>query len=804
MKRAAFSIQRLAADQRGSVTIIGAFLIAALIAFVSLVGEYGMGLERQNNNQRVADLAAIAAANYYMSNSSSLDQTTLQNGAKAIAENVATLNGVTLTTSDITFPTDTTTNTLHVAVHVSTSAPLFLANLVGGSASLAASASSSAQIGTQTPQTAACITSLSANTNVTMSGGTVLNAPNCGIASNATVALTGGASLTASSVSYNTSSPSHPSGTTWNVNTVKKASTTDPLASNSGVIAAQAEVVTASALTRPTAPAAQAVVGPTNTGGTNVSFSLGWSPTTTQTSGPCTARYASSAWTITCPAGGTYNFTTFSIPGSMGATFATTGSGTTTFNFPNAVSASYSTWTFAPANYNFLGGLSISGGTETFQSDGATHSIYVSCNSSTNSCSSSTTGLNLNSPNITFAGPVNLYVNGPMTVASGTIAFAGAGSLTVTSNMTFSGGPTASFTGVNNLYVGGVFSTAGSARVSFQGGGTGAYTFVNGLTHNASNPLSFQGSGTYSIGPTAACNNTNYSICVTNSGVLNFSGTDTFSISNGIYVSGGDTLIMGSGSNNSFNVGSTGTTSTLGTALYMGGGAKVTFADATGSGVFQIAGNINNQAGGGSCFFVGAAPIHDIDGWFSTAGGTTLGSGLYALNGYLAFGQNSGGAVNCTNPLTGVSKTVGLYGISVTIAYNASTTAIGGNCSGAGLCFSAGFSNVVMTAPTSGTYANLLFVGPPASNSASAIFSGGAGAEMSGAFYMPGGAFSMLGGASINYQGVDLTFLGSSACLQIVANYVSLTGGTTAATTCITASSSTASSTSNVRLKLVQ
>lgn len=96
------------------------------------------------------------------------------------------------------------------------------------------------------------------------------------------------------------------------------------------------------------------------------------------------------------------------------------------------------------------------------------------------------------------------------------------------------------------------------------------------------------------------------------------------------------------------------------------------------------------------------------------------------------------------------------------------------------MCFANGFNYVNLTAPTSGAYAGLLFVGPQSNTTAGAMLSGGAGAVISGAFYLPTGAFNLGGGASIaSPQG---------GCLQVVASSVSLAGGATVASDCVASS----------------
>ena len=176
-------------------------------------------------------------------------------------------------------------------------------------------------------------------------------------------------------------------------------------------------------------------------------------------------------------------------------------------------------------------------------------------------------------------------------------------------------------------------------------------TFVNGLTQNSSNALTFQGSGTYAIGPNSSCSGSNYSICVTNSGVLSFTGTDTFSVSNGIYVNGGDTISMGGGTNNSFNIGKAGN----GNAFYIGGGAKVD-AGWRHWHVQHFPDHRQCERGGGRRQLHdprrGGQPRHQrlvLDG-----GRHSSAPGTYTINGYLAYGNSGGGSVTCSGSTVGL------------------------------------------------------------------------------------------------------------------------------------------------------
>ena len=82
-------------------------------------------------------------------------------------------------------------------------------------------------------------------------------------------------------------------------------------------------------------------------------------------------------------------------------------------------------------------------------------------------------------------------------------------------------------------------------------------------------------------------------------------------------------------------------------------------------------------------------------------------------------------------------------------------------------------------APSAGTTAQLAVIGPiPTTNTTGVtIAEGASNTSISGAFYFPNGTISLGGGASIGN--------GPSQCLELIGSQVSLTGGTTAASTCI-------------------
>jgi hypothetical protein len=308
--------------------------------------------------------------------------------------------------------------------------------------------------------------------------------------------------------------------------------------------------------------------------------------------------------------------------------------------------------------------------------------------------------------------------------------------------------------------------------------GPGTYNIAGGVVSGGGSTTTF-GNGTFNIGKsTTSCNGyTGYSIC--NTGTLMTFGSATtaskFVLAGGVFNSGGETLVLGgtavssTSTGNSFNIG----TASDGDSFDMGGGAITVFADASGTGnLFQMAGNVNVSSGGGSCLWLGAANEHDINGFMSTAGGTTLGAGPYTVYKYMWFGANGGGDVTCNG------STVGVYGFGVTLVIGGNSVSSSGTCANDAFCEASGYSNVTLTAPTSGSTDGLLVVGPTSSSDTNgASFTEGAtNTSMSGAFYMPYGAVNLGGGASVGN--------GSGQCLEVIGSQVTLTGGSDLASSC--------------------
>ncbi|MGA9824542.1 MAG: hypothetical protein WBQ53_06815 [Methylocystis sp.] len=778
MQKFCRKLKAFEADTRGNVTILSGLAITMLLAFASLGAEYGAGLLLQSENQRIADSAAFIAATYCANKSQCSTSTTLST-ATAIAQNIGALNGIPaadVTPAIVTSPSGAT-GAEALQIQVSTTKFLMITPIEGAPNFLSLTALSYGQIGA-TASAAACVIGLSASGGnaysgaggIAFSGGASLSAPNCGVATNNTItaANCGGPWLTAKTLSYNTTAPTPTSpvgggncGSAWmNPTSATKAAVTDPLASLSGVTTAQARVATAQALTAPSAPSVTVTAA---SGGTTFPISgLGWSSTTPVSSGGCTATWNSGAsmWSVVCTSATpiVYNVNSAIVNGPGMSLSMASGSAAATFNFNVALNMGYVTSSFGPATYNFMQPVTLSG---------TTAFGVVSASSGNNSFG---------------AGTYNFAST--LTTSSGTAVF-GPGNFNVVGAVSLSDS-------VNIFNASTALASGPSIATTTLGTASYTYDFAKGLTTGGGVVTAF-GAGIFNFGSTGAtCNGEGaFSICNGGGSTLemgsasSLTSSSTFTLSNGVYTSGGTTVLMGlqgtssPANSNSFNIGP----GTDGNALFLTGGAIVTLADTEdGTGVFQLTGNVNSAGGG--CTTISAATQHDIKGSFNVSGGTMLGAGVYTLTGYFAAGATSGGNVTCNGTSVGVSAS----GVTIVYdgAYPGTFSASSPTCAGAGFCLGAGFSNVTLTAPTSGTYQQLVVVGPAIASGVTAgtLLTAGSGATLSGAFYTPNGQIYMNGGASAV----------SGGCLEVIGSIIQVTQGASAATACSALNGSTGTS----------
>lgn len=815
-------------QRRGSVSLLAAGMFPVLIGVSGLGVEYGYGVLTHVEDQRVADLTAYAGAQVYSNNGNSTSKmtTAVDNLAafNGISSNDISASIVSRTDGNSAVQVTVSTSVPRVisrifggASTIPVSATAYVEMIPGTTPGCI--------IALKTSGTGVV---LSGGTSVTATSCTV--ASNGVNGTNGSVTVPNGTSVTTPIVDFTNTIPTAdknnihaPSGAV----TYKNITTVDPLCgsgatcSNTTISGLTGRLSTVAAMTSPAAPtvtapsAPSAPSAPTASGGTSVTLSYYMTSAPALPTGCTLAGYTAGPWTITCAGAGPFNFAnlstgpaatitttstspvTVNVSGTMSGTWNFTSSATNTYNFMSGISTSASA-TFPAGTYNINGNLSTSssygtnifgagtynitgnlttGSTTTFGNANFNVGGYVTTGGSSTTFGAGnfkvvgsfttagttnfgagnvTVGGNLTTAGSTGFGAGNFSITGNVTTA-GTTTF-GAGNVSIGGNLTTAG--TTNFGNATTFNVGGYLSAAGSTTF-----GTGAYNIADGITTGGGSTTSF-GAGSFNLGGNTVGSSSKFSIYHTGS-TLTFAGPSSFVLSNGIYVSGGETVTMGSGTTNSYQIGAS--TDATSDAIEVGGGATLKLADATGTGdLFQMAGPFN-QSGGGSCVSLPAANAHDINGYFSMAGGAILGAGVYTITGYVALGNGGGGAVTCGG------SSVGLKGSGVTLVIGANTTLSSGTCSGLAFCVTGGYSNVTLTAPSS----DLVVVGPTSASAktAGALFTAGAtGASLSGVFYFPIGQVALGGGASLGG--------GTGQCLELIGSQIVLSGGSAVASAC--------------------
>jgi Flp pilus assembly protein TadG len=299
------SSKEFRANERGAIAIVAAVALPVAMGMIALAVEFGHGLLVRDEMQRVADEAAYAGALAYAATN---DQTRMQSAA----QNVAVLNGVAGTAVTASLVTSPRTATNHaVQATVAAEEPIVFGQILGFGGSLAVQSTSYAEIPTNTPP---CILALSSSgQGVSLSGGTHVSAPSCVVASQASLVVPCGTYMTAKSIQYNGVAPTV--GCSGITGTIKKVSTPDPLAGNTAIVAANARAIANETLAAPTIPSAPS-------GGPTPSFGWSSTPAPSLPTG-CSASWSSPTWTVSCAAGGTYNFGSLKVPGGMSIVFRT-------------------------------------------------------------------------------------------------------------------------------------------------------------------------------------------------------------------------------------------------------------------------------------------------------------------------------------------------------------------------------------------------------------------------------------------------------------------------------------------------
>lgn len=472
---------RLACHNGGGITTLAALSLTAMIGIPAFSIELGQGYQAKIAYQGIADVAALAAANEYTSSKSDTQMA-------ATAVNIANINGVPTANVTVTHLTNYSASVSDaVQVVLTKSVPLYFARVLNSQASYTVSVTSVASMATSS--TPACIIALSsASSGISLSGGTSLNAPQCGVASNSAISVTGGSTISAKST-QSSATTSVDGGSSISADTVvygssisitggssisgkqtqKTNSAADPVAGTAGLAAAQSLLGT---FTAPTAPAVP----------TGADMSPSYYPATMTFQGH-TGTLSGSVWTFPP---GTYNFQNLN-----------TGSLTVNIQGPSTVTVSKS--------------LTIGGGGKLIIGDGP-----VTINAP----------INLSGGTSMSLGAGRHYL-GQITVGGGSSVTLGAGDLDVNGAINISGGGSTMSIGDGNYAIGNDSKNPPNAIVL---SGGSVLTFGNG-TFSANGAITTSGGSTITFGQTA-----NHLI----NGNLSLNGSSTFGAGNYI-INGGFT-----------------------------------------------------------------------------------------------------------------------------------------------------------------------------------------------------------------------------------------------------------------------
>ena len=591
-----------------------ALTLSALLGMAGLATDVGLVLYKQRQMQTAADAAAFSAAIALPTGLSAA-----RAEAKAVAGEdgfVDGANGVTVTVNNPPASPDanaSNANAVQVIIQQAQS-PLLSTVVTSGKFNVSAQAVADSV----PPTVSSCVLALSASgTGVSLSGGTKISAPTCAVASQASIVVHCGDTITAKNIYYNGATPTQPcSGISG---PIKKASTADPLASNAGVVAANARAIADESMVRPTIPTI-----PSTPSGVNLSFGYSGNP---MSGTGCTGTLSSGTWTVTCPAGGTYNFGSLSMSGGITVNFNV--NNVATYNFSGLVTDSGAALKFGSGTFNMAKGLTTGGGSTT-----------------------------------TF-GAGTFYFGGPVTNGGNSLTFGG-GTFNMAAGLHTLGGSTTTF-GAGTFYIGQQPSTApctdgyyysvcnleSGAGLSISGPST--FVLTSGIYNGGGDDITLGAGSTnnsYAIGASSK----GYALNLGGGSITTFAdatgANSVFQVVGNLTESGGACTTFPAASNHDIN----------GNVSLMGGLQL-------GSGLYAVTGSfLVGASGGGDVWCASASANVGVSGSNVTI--AVAGSG--AANGANVFVIGAG-----FNHLTVSAPTTGAYK-NVTIVGPLSTSATGG------------------------------------------------------------------------------------------------------------------------------
>jgi hypothetical protein len=275
--------------------------------------------------------------------------------------------------------------------------------------------------------------------------------------------------------------------------------------------------------------------------------------------------------------------------------------------------------------------------------------------------------------------------------------------------------------------------------------GTAIWTIQGGISDSSSCTLSFSNTNSSSLSTFSVAGG----ITVSNGHAVFPAGTYTIATAGnacaGLCVSGGTSATFGNGS------------FVIADGISLGGGGTLTIGNQqSSSSVFQIPNFINGDeaisTSGGSTLSIGSFPNVDVNGPVQLEGNAYLGAGTWTVNGTLDMASSGGGTFSAPDNTFIASGPI---------------------------AFGAGFNSITLDAPnaiSTGTEGQVSTVAL-ASNSttASTVESGASDTVVTGAIYFPDAALTESGAGNLT---------GNGSCLQVIANAITLSGGSTLTTNC--------------------
>lgn len=585
------NINSVLRDTRGGVSIIGVLSLVSVIGIAALSIELGQGYREKVTTQAIADSAALAAANAYSGSKQSSILTPTANG-------VAKANGIAIADVTVTEISNYSADVgAAVRVVVRKAIPLYFARIFSREVNYIVSSDAIAPLSAST--TPACLIALlPSGSGIQLSGGTRINAPNCGVNSNAAIAVTGGSNIVAKATSAS-GSTSVSGGSIITADTITSGngssaqagsslngsqkttsnSTPDPMAGNAAIAAAQAK------LGNYTKPDVQSVP-------TGDDLTLGYYPTTMTFQGR-SAALVNGVWTF--PAG--------------------------TYNIRNLNTQSLTLKIEGPSTVTVSSSVTIGGGGKLIIGDGP---VTINAPITLGGGTSMTIGagrhhmgqVTLSGGSRAQIGPGNLDVNGAILIDGGGSSMTiGAGDYAIGRN---GSGNAINLSGGSTLVFGdGAFSANGSITTS---GGSGI-TFGATANHLINGNLALQGSSTFGAG-TYTINGS-----FTNHTGGNITGSNvSFILAGTLSMAGGTNVVLTAPTTSQWGIQDLLFATTSSAATRLAGGSQSQF-----GGMIHIPNSDLDMTGGvsatGRCFMVAAKTITIASGPAAATYCETMGSG---------------------------------------------------------------------------------------------------------------------------------------------------------------------------------